>query len=269
MRSKWIYIITLIFYQSNLLSQNLAARNIALGGAFLTQSDILSASQNITKLSSIQSFSIAASTSNQLLIKEAQYSLITVGLPLLKNILAFDLSTYGFSLYRELRLGVAYSINLSPQFSLGLKFNYHQLILGENLGNSSSFYPDIGSNYRFNEKLELAILFQNITLSKKNKNWQQVWPVVSTAGIKYEVNKLVHMYVESEIELEHDISFRYGIEYNFKTLLTLRAGISSRPATFSFGIGLVLKNFKVDLASSYHSIVGFSPAISILYEKIP
>ncbi len=268
MRCKWIYISLLFLASVKLNSQNLGARNIALGNTLLTQDDILSASKNIAKLSSINFFTIGIATSNHFSLKEVQHSLITLGIPLLKNTLALELSTYGFILYREIQIGIAYSIKFSPQFSLGLKLNYQNLTLAENLGSSGSFYPDIGSNYRFNDKIELGVLFKNITLTKIHETGRQTWPVVSIVGIKYSINTLVQMHLESAIELDHSISIRYGLEYQVHSILLLRAGINSQPASFTFGFGLILKNFKIDLASSYQSTLGFSPALSIRYDKV-
>lgn len=267
MRSFWPFVLALIIFHSNLFSQGIGARNIALGSTQLTQNDILSASQNIAKLNLMPSFAFGIASLNQYTLKEVQHSLIAMSLPLFKNTIAFDLYTFGFSLYREIRVGLAYSMNFSPQLSLGIKLNYHQLIVGENLGTSGSFYPDIGSNYRFNDKIELGVLFKNITLSKKHNEWEQFWPITSIVGIKINVNKRVQMYLENAIELEQALSFRYGVEYQIHSLLILRTGINSHPASFTFGFGLLLKKFKIDFATSYQSTFGFSPAISLSYDK--
>lgn len=242
------------------------ARNYALGNTFLTQNDILSASTNIAKLSSINAISVGLSSKNNFTIKELQQSLLSIGIPLLNGYTAISINDYGFSLYRETQFSIAYAFPLSPSFSLGLKIVYQHLFIAEKKGNKGTVYPNLGMNYKINNKLELSALLTNLTLSKVTENSVETWPVSANIGAKYTLNKKLRMFLESTVSLEQNINIRYGIEYDINPILSLRTGINNTAAIFSMGIGLTLNKFSIDIASSYQSFIGFSPSISIRFE---
>jgi hypothetical protein len=267
MKHKWNHIVFFLLLSINLHCQESGARNNALGSSFLTQTDIISASNNISQLSYLNSFSIGLTTHNNYLLKELQYSQIAIGIPLFKSNLALAFSTYGFHLYHEYKFSIAFAKQLSPQFSLGLKLNYHLFYFGENLGRSGIIYPDIAASYRFSKKIELGVLFQNITLAKKHETWKQIWPVSSQLGLKYKLNSLTKLFLEGALYLENNFNLRSGLEYHVHRILSLRVGIESNPASFSFGFGILLRQFHLDFATSYQSTLGFRPSISIRYAK--
>jgi hypothetical protein len=48
--------------------------------------------------------------------------------------------------------------------------------------------------------------------------------------------------------------------------LSLRGGIvASQIATFSFGLGVNQQSLKIDFATTYHQVLGFTPALSLSY----
>jgi len=263
---KLFCIIALLFLFQKGNSQLIGARNFALGNSFLTQEDLLSAQANISKLTSIKGFSFGASSSNQFILKELQQSLIAVGFPLLKGGLALTMGHYGFHLYKEIQFSIAYSIALNPAFSLGININYHKLSIADDLKYEASIFPNIGCNYKFNEVLELSVLLTNITLSKINPLGIHNFPVTFQGGLLYKLNSKMNMYLESVLDLEYSIRFRYGIEYFVLENLNLRTGIATKPASFSMGLAYVIKNISIDASSSYQPALGFSPALSIRYE---
>ena len=72
----------------------------------------------------------------------------------------------------------------------------------------------------------------------------------------------------AEIEKDSDRNpiIKGGIEYLLHPSLAIRLGASTNPSLISFGIGYRLSsNFKIDVASSYHQNLGFTPGLSIQY----
>ena len=71
-------------------------------------------------------------------------------------------------------------------------------------------------------------------------------------------------------ELEQEIAFktrvRAGIEYHPIDLLYIRAGVQGAPIDLAFGFGLKYKGYKLDLSTQYNQVLGWSPAISFLFD---
>lgn len=264
MEKKLLFFILLI---SNIGSaQFIGARNEALANSFTTQKDILSSTENIAKLAELNSLNIGFSSKNALLIKELQQSNLAIGIPLKKGSCAFSIYHFGFQLYKESNFSIAYSFPFSPDFSLGLKFNFHFININELNTKRGVLYPDLGLNYKLNERLEFGIVLTNLTLSKISSNPNHIYPSTANIGFKYSVNKQLAMFLESMFGVNEKIRIKYGLEYQIHKLFSFLIGIKNHPSSFSMGFGINLKKFHLDLASSYQAFLGFSPSLSLRFE---
>jgi len=84
-------------------------------------------------------------------------------------------------------------------------------------------------------------------------------------GISHQISEEILILCECEKVSSRKARFKAGIEYVIKDKTSLRAGILTAPFQFAFGFGYQVGNLHIDLASSYHRYLGFSPQISIHY----
>ena len=248
-----------IYGQSN------GARSTAMGDMKLGLSDLFSAVNNQAMLPEIRAFSVGINVHNQYLIKNLNTGVLALAIPIGKGTSAINFTTYGYQLYRENKLGLSYAMALSPVFSIGISINYHSLRLGEGLGMEYSIYPDIGLNYKPTDKLNIGIQFQNITLSTKVKQLDELWPVSGRLGLIYFINAKLLIGVQGNVYTNRPLEINSGLEYNFSDHFSFRFGFASQPARASLGIGFRLQLFQVDLASSYQANLGFTPSINLIF----
>ena len=78
-------------------------------------------------------------------------------------------------------------------------------------------------------------------------------------------NTKVFIVAEAEKTSGKKINVKGGIEYTPSSLIYLRVGGSSYPSQAAFGVGVNYNGLKIDLSSSYHSILGLSPQIGLSY----
>ena len=71
--------------------------------------------------------------------------------------------------------------------------------------------------------------------------------------------------MEAEKALLHPVNIKSGIEIRPHEILDLRFGVNSFPFQSAFGLGLKLDNFRFDMATTWHSILGISPSAGIKY----
>jgi hypothetical protein len=71
--------------------------------------------------------------------------------------------------------------------------------------------------------------------------------------------------METEKDIEKKAMAKAGIEYQPANVFYLRAGISTNPSLSCFGFGINIRNFKLDFSSTYHSTLGFSPQMGLIY----
>lgn len=249
-------------------NQELGARNFALGKNYLTHSDIISASANLSKLVKIESFSAGLSTKNTFFLPEFQESLFCIGLPLFKGFFSFRYAQYGYGLYHQSNISLNYAISVSPSFSVGIALLCNILSIAEENTLATSFYPNLGLNYQLNESLELGILLSNLSLSKITKNSTILWPVKADLGLSYSINPKVKFLLIYLVSLNEQNAMGCGIEYALNSTFSLQTGVSSNPMLFSIGTGIKLNKISIDLASSYQAFLGISPSISIRFESM-
>lgn len=259
--------LTLLFacFQTIAFAQNNGARSTAMGDLNLGLSDLFSAINNQAMLPEIKTISFGINVKNQYLVKNLSTATLGVVVPIGKGAFALSFSSYGYQLYRQNKLGLSYALALSPVFSLGINVNYNSIQLGEGLGNEYAIYPDFGLSYKPIEKLIISIQFQNLTLSKKVKQLDELWPVAGRLGLIYHINKKLQIGTQVNIYANRPFEINSGLEYRFSDLFSFRFGFASQPTRVSMGIGFLLQNFQIDLSSSYQSNLGFTPSLNLIY----
>jgi len=73
--------------------------------------------------------------------------------------------------------------------------------------------------------------------------------------------------VASDVYYDSHTKFDYrgGIEYGIDSRIFLRGGAASHPLQDFAGAGLVWKNIRADMASSFHPRLGTSPQLALAY----
>jgi hypothetical protein len=61
------------------------------------------------------------------------------------------------------------------------------------------------------------------------------------------------------------VNVNAGFQYKFTSQLLARAGISSATTSGWAGIGLLWKAFRLDVTASYHSQLGVTPGLLLLF----
>ena len=259
--------LTILFacFQALMLAQNNGARSHAMGGLKLGLPDLFSAADNQAMLPEIRSISAGINIQNQYLIKNLNTGVLAIAIPIDKGTASLNFSTYGYQLYRQIKFGLSYGLALGPSFSMGVGMVYRSIQLGEGLGNEFALYPDIGLNYKPNEKLNIGIQFQNLTLSKKVKQLNELWPVAGRLGLVYHINEKVLIGVQGNVYADRPFEINSGLEYRLGKLFSFRFGFASQPTRASMGIGFLLQNFQIDLSSSYQPNLGFTPSINLIF----
>ena len=75
-----------------------------------------------------------------------------------------------------------------------------------------------------------------------SEDGQDKLPTVMNFGAAYTFSEKVMIAAEVEKDLDYDMMFKVGVEYQIIEMLELRAGVSTNPTLVSFGAGLNFKN---------------------------
>ena len=247
------------------------ARPAAMGNAALTFTDIWSSFHNQAGLGYIDKFTAGAFYESRFLIDGLAFAGFAGATPLGKGTIGLNYSNFGFGAYNEGKVGLAYGMKLADGFSVGVQLNYHNTqISAENYGSTGALTAEVGFRVEVSERVSIGAHLFNPTRTTLIDNGDlaipdEKIPTVIRLGAGYQISDEVLFAGEVEKDIAQDVLFRGGIEYHPADILYLRMGASSEPNLFSFGLGLNFDQFNFDLATNYHSLLGYSPQISLTY----
>jgi hypothetical protein len=262
------FIFSLIFSSQTRAGGELSAigaRSAAMGGTSVAFYDAWSGFNNQAGLAWCRKFSAGTYFANRYLLKELSVKAIGVILPIRKGAFGLSFRHFGFSLYNEIKTGLAFGMHFGNSFAAGIQLDYLRFHLGDDGGTKNLATFEIGLQYRVKEQLCLGVHFFNVVPIKLTDDPVERLISVIRLGIGWQVSRNVVASAEVEKDLETHPIFKAGMEYHFVNPLFVRIGFLTNPAQFTFGFGLESGRFSIDVASSYHMLLGFSPQGSITY----
>ncbi len=243
------------------------ANATAMGGYNVTLSDVWSANNNQAGLGFVTDISGGIFYENRFLLKETSYRAGAFVLPVKTGAFGLSVASFGYELYSETKAGLSYGQRLGDKVSVGVQLNYLNTNLSQDYGSRNTITGAVGLIARMNEEISIGVHVYNPTRSQLAEYDNEKVPTVMKLGLDYRFSEKVMMGVETEKDMNAAAVVKAGLEYHITEILYLRGGISTNPTLSSFGFGLQMKNFKMDISSSFHQTLGVTPGISLVYQK--
>jgi hypothetical protein len=270
--SKHLLIYTFLFINVILVNAQIGndmigARSAAMGGYNVTLSDVWSANNNQAGLGFMEELSGGIYYENRFLLKETSYKAGAFVLPVKKGALGLSVTSFGFELYNETKAGLSYGMRFGDKFSMGVQLNYLNTSLSQDYGSKTSITGAVGLIAKLSKELSFGVHIYNPTRAKLAEYDNERIPTIMKLGLDYRFSDKVMLAVSTEKDVNFDAVVNAGLEYHITQILYLRGGISTNPTQYAFGFGMQLKDFKIDISSSFHQTLGVTPGISIIYSR--
>lgn len=241
------------------------ARATAMGDASVTFSDVFSTTTNQAGLGFIKQYSAGFYTDRKFLNASINNFNAAIAVPVNK-VGAFGLSAnyFGFSLYNETKIGLAYARAFGEKFSMGVQFDFLRVAIAEN--GSRNFYTfELGFLYKPWKTLTIGAHVYNPIPYKVEKNFGERLPTVMKFGLGYQPARQVLITAEYEQDIFYKPQFKAGVEYLPIKYLAIRGGVQTTPFSASFGLGGNVAGAQLDVSASFHPMLGFTPQVSFIY----
>lgn len=243
------------------------ARASALGGAFTAvNGDIWNIYGNIGALAGIKYSSGGICFERRYFLRELAYTSLSYARPFSKKTFGLSVSSFGFSSYREINIGLAYARLFLKDFSWGIKINSNTVRI-PGYGQAHAISLDAGFLAGISGKWSMGFQGYNLTLSKIGNSFKESIPLVLSAGLSFHPSKKVLLTADVEKDIDFKMRFKSGVEYRIIDPLFLRAGISSNPVVLSGGFGLIAAFLNIDFSFAFHEYLGISPTLSVNWEN--
>lgn len=242
------------------------ARATAIGDASVTLCDVFSTTTNQAGLAFMTNYSVGIYADRKFVNASINNFNGAVAIPVNNKVGTFGLSAnyYGYKFYNETKIGLAYARKFGDKFSIGLQFDFLRMMIFEN--GSKNFYTfELGFQYKPWKVLTIGAHIYNPVPYKVDKVFGDRLPTVLKFGLGYEPSPKVLLAAEYEQDIHYKPQFKGGIEYRPIKYLHIRAGVQTTPFNANLGIGVNVKGLNIDLASSYHPVLGFTPQAALIY----
>jgi hypothetical protein len=178
------------------------------------------------------------------------------------GVIGINIQHFSFESLKENALHLVYARKLTAKLNGGIQFNYtNSRVINYETRHAIGF--SIGLNLLIINDLRLGIHVQNPLVFQKSETNNT--PSVFRLGAAYSINKTVMLTTEILKDLNYKPSFRFGTEYKPTSKLIITGGFQTQPNVISLGIGFWLsENLRIELAASSHSVLGITPALSII-----
>lgn len=241
------------------------ARAVGLANAVVAVSDGWSIHHNQAGLGFLKQSSAGAYYENRFLLPELAVNGGYFATLTKFGTIGVSARSFGYSLYRESKVGIAYARSFGPNLSIGMQLNWEQVMLNDIYGNRNTLTAEIGALYKFNDKFTLGAHLYNPTRSSLADFNNERLPTIIRFGLSYKVNRKTMLVGEVEKNIYAPESFKAGLDYELVSVLYLRAGVSNNPLRNTAGFGLKLKQLQVDFAASFTQAFGFTPHFGLTY----
>ncbi|MCS6981529.1 MAG: hypothetical protein N2110_07730 [Flavobacteriales bacterium] len=170
---------------------------------------------------------------------------------------------FGSRTFSRSRASFCYARTFSPFVSAAMVFNYHHLAFSEFYGQVHAFTGELSLMTRPIKPLTLAFHLVNPIRQRIASFDRERLPALLRFGLAYQWSEKLRSNLDLEKDLERPFAARLGLELIPHPMLYVRGGAATGPVLAAFGMGLRWGPVRLDVASTYHQALGFSPQASL------
>lgn len=251
--------------QAQIMPQ-LGARSLGMAGTGLTNQDVYAAYNNPGAFGALDQTEVGLNYENRFLVKEIATQALAAGYHTQHNgNFGLTFQQYGFSLYREMQIGLVYARQLFKNFYGGFGINMHRIQLGENYGLRNTASGSLGILYQASDDLQFGVRVQNISRTELNEYEDERLPTRFALGLSYGFSEMLTWTFEVEKPIVHPVNIKSAFEIQPHEIIYLRLGVNSYPFQSAFGFGLKINQLSFDIATMWHNTLGISPSAGLKY----
>jgi hypothetical protein len=226
-----------------------------------------SAINNPAQLGKLKRSHLAGSYTNLYLLKALSQRVLVANWHAKKDSSGIGsfVSDFGYALYKRRTIGVSYGRVLSETFLAGVQLGLYQLQFGEKYGTALYPFVTIGCTAIISPEISVSTCIRNLGMASITKNETIVPLPRQQLGIRYTTSNKVSVFGEIDKMVTTSLQLKLGVCYQFTSAFAFRFGIQDQPDRFSFGIGVFLNPFQINIAYPFTPALGQQPAISLTY----
>lgn len=239
-------------------------KGAAMANASVTFQDVFALTKNQAGIAFIDQVSVGILGEQRFLNNDIRHVGLVAAMPSSLGSFGLLVQQYGFDVYNEQKIGLAYSRKLAKNFAVGIQFDYLNTRIPE-YGNQGVLTFEGGIQAEILENFWLGASIFNPIRTQEQDSIGIVNSTKFNFGLSYLFSEKILIATEIEKDFQENAAVKVGLDYRIIEPVSLRLGVSTAPTLNSFGIGIHLKQIRLDFAASYHQVLGFTPTFSMNY----
>lgn len=273
----FVFTLNVLMGQQGSCGDLAGARARSLGGAAVTLGDFWALVNNQAGLAGLNGLTLGAAFENSFLVGEMGAELLGVVIPFRKSTFGFSWHHSGYEAFRKIKIGGAFARSFGERLHAGLQLDYLATFIGGGYGHGRGITFEAGMQVQVSDHLVMGMHTFNPLVIKYNRIENERAVSRYTLGIRYEFSSQLFLCLETEKDLDYKPGVRAGLEYKPAKTAVVRIGYATLPAAsgtsrfsiascMTFGFGLEFNGLQLDLGTSIHSSLGWSPILSLCYD---
>jgi hypothetical protein len=260
----WLLLLQAGIAQAQAITRPIGAPYLGVFGLSQKQADVLVARNNPAAHANVQRSSVGVYGERRYMLPDLQLFTASAGLNTASGNWGLHAGYFGFAEQNQMQLSLAYGRKITKAVDVGGAFHYHTIRQSSIYGSASAITGSVGVLFHLGSSVHAGIsAFNPIRAAWSNAENERL-PSRYSFGLGMDVSE--NFFLGADLVKEENLPAELQVAFHYQLLpkLFVRGGITTLSPTYFASAGFVLKSFRLDIASSYHPQLGFSPGVLLL-----
>lgn len=238
------------------------AAEAGAGYACISKTGFWSSFHNQAVLAYHKSIKAGVNYENRFGLKETGVRTAGVAVAVNNASVAGVFSHFGYSDFSRSFAGIACGLALSGKVAAGVQIDYFLERMAGEYRNNHYVSFETGVLIAVTDDISAGIHLFNPVPNSLRKTGM---PSRLRACANIKMNSSLVTGIAAEISTGEKISIKTGFEYEFAGNLFLRGGFCTEPASFSMGLGYIMKSLTTDISFASNERLGVTSSVSLIF----
>lgn len=244
-----------------------AGHHAAGSGVYsLRFNDVFSPCRNQAALAQLNRFSAGVFAERRFLLESLHLFSFAAVIPTSSGSFGISSSRLGYAAFNRTQAGLAYGRSLGKKLDIGIQADYLAMHIRE-YGNTSAVTFEGGMIFHFSDQWHAGARVFNPLRQGYNRLPEEKIPALYTLGSGFELSEKFYAGLEAVAETGTKTLLRFFMHYRPHPRFILQGGLATEPGGHFIGMGLLLKNLRMDFTGSYHPQLGVTPGAGIIFQS--
>ena len=261
-----VRVILVLLLPLNLFSQSFYAAPLqGMGNTGLAYANLYAFDHNAAVLPFLQSLEAGIAYQPHFLSNEIRSQALYLAARIPRGGIGLALQNYGIPEVSSInQISAAYSRSFGPKFASAIAINYHGFHV-KNVISEQSYSLDLGFYYKLVNEFAVGAVWKNISGVNYSDLIDRSIDSRAGLGARYTFSSDVSVASDLLYSRLQGLLYRVGVDYTMGKLVHFRTGLDTNPMILTAGIGIIVKDWRVDLSTTYHRRLGTAPQIALAY----